>query len=1155
MRINNDDSIDVLATTGYNFISKSGATMAKWRVSSPPNQPKWARCPAESLQDSRTWEYAGRTLFLQLLAIFTSPLPRRSEACVLVSPVSLPRFLTLDAQLRSPHKALCYMSAMRGRRSSAGMQGRGKLEISDKTCRLAASSGTVLTRKIPGVTRPGIEPSSTWWEVSGLTSQPPRSRQIGDFNKNANFFSRYSYALTQSYVLTSALTSLLTIGHSRAVDEQRILRRKRARVDVRSVRGILEGSASANESASFDYLEHGIKLSCDVRSNQCFFGQLCLTQFDGENTTACDRASRAKSGSADGTERLLSSDRGALHLQSARLNAQWLVLTFRPNSATPLTREAPKHRSGEPGTIPGGVAPGFQHVPDDARDLPCTVLLHSGAAPDVTSPFSSLKASLLKVLYTSAAPPPLPPSHSAPALSLPRHFAATSGFRLYSMLNHSIVTKLEQIDKKRISEPSIAAGGYSSLSMSNHFLPMAITRFGRTSSARFPAALPRTNAIPFVVYQRQNSPRADASHRVGAGTLEVELLSILPASLLLVECVGKLDSSVMTPTPSSPFRADAKISNPWVRVGRVLSGSHPTPLLQNSPSVWETVDIRGLSVVVANPLLCQRPYRCLRRLETRRREGIWAALNSEILRAHEGEVNMERRRNEGEGETEDSRENPPTGTIPICENPVTRPGIEPGSPWWEASVLIAQPPCSPPPPITLKTRYGRTYSTDDDDNEASASATQKCKRVAVDEDYLKLGQKKRGFEPSSLVLRYLATYLSQKNILVGIYREPSADSLMYLSRLVLCTILSTCRDMHGARAVSRPPDRRKQDSDRNKMAADPEILSLEPFPRSPSVDHLGYLQLPALALEPTISIYFRRKYKCKDTPSLLTMCQFYLPAKQILPSSLNTALRHLCIHEALISQQPWRRAALWILTDTNYLTVSVSDTGIPKYVANSPVSRVTLSVQLSSTRYQVRVLPIDTHYAMFTLICFIPVLITVRISATILVYVCMSLLSRTMRENHPLTNVVNNDAIVTLYVQSHKRCTPTPDNATGRQVFSGISRFPPPTGASPYSPHFTLISSHDFDVKSRPNLFTPSPIQLAESHGQHRERHVTPAGRPAFRRVVGRKSLGAERRGAAQHPAGFHDQFVLDPATGRAFSCRPSLHRDGVVYQLLLPAT
>ncbi|KAJ8866765.1 hypothetical protein PR048_032626 [Dryococelus australis] len=28
-----------------------------------------------------------------------------------------------------------------------------------------------------------------------------------------------------------------------------------------------------------------------------------------------------------------------------------------------------------------------------------------------------------------------------------------------------------------------------------------------------------------------------------------------------------------------------------------------------------------------------------------------------------------------------------SGTIPTCENPATRPGIEPGSPWWEASSM------------------------------------------------------------------------------------------------------------------------------------------------------------------------------------------------------------------------------------------------------------------------------------------------------------------------------------------------------------------------------------------------------------------------------------------------------------------------------------
>ncbi|KAJ8873789.1 hypothetical protein PR048_024624 [Dryococelus australis] len=36
-----------------------------------------------------------------------------------------------------------------------------------------------------------------------------------------------------------------------------------------------------------------------------------------------------------------------------------------------------------------------------------------------------------------------------------------------------------------------------------------------------------------------------------------------------------------------------------------------------------------------------------------------------------------------------------SGTIPTCENPVTRPEIEPGSSWREASVLIAQPPRPP----------------------------------------------------------------------------------------------------------------------------------------------------------------------------------------------------------------------------------------------------------------------------------------------------------------------------------------------------------------------------------------------------------------------------------------------------------------------------
>ncbi|KAJ8890562.1 hypothetical protein PR048_010071 [Dryococelus australis] len=51
------------------------------------------------------------------------------------------------------------------------------------------------------------------------------------------------------------------------------------------------------------------------------------------------------------------------------------------------------------------------------------------------------------------------------------------------------------------------------------------------------------------------------------------------------------------------------------------------------------------------------------------------------------EVIMEQRRNEGAGETGDPRENPPTNGIVqhdshMQKSGVTRPGIEPGSPWW-----------------------------------------------------------------------------------------------------------------------------------------------------------------------------------------------------------------------------------------------------------------------------------------------------------------------------------------------------------------------------------------------------------------------------------------------------------------------------------------
>ncbi|KAJ8870513.1 hypothetical protein PR048_029536 [Dryococelus australis] len=54
------------------------------------------------------------------------------------------------------------------------MKGRGKQDIPEKTRWPAASCDAIPTCGNPGVTRPGIEPGSPWWEASRLTAQRPR---------------------------------------------------------------------------------------------------------------------------------------------------------------------------------------------------------------------------------------------------------------------------------------------------------------------------------------------------------------------------------------------------------------------------------------------------------------------------------------------------------------------------------------------------------------------------------------------------------------------------------------------------------------------------------------------------------------------------------------------------------------------------------------------------------------------------------------------------------------------------------------------------------------------------------------------------------------------------------------------------------------------
>ncbi|KAJ8872622.1 hypothetical protein PR048_026230 [Dryococelus australis] len=54
--------------------------------------------------------------------------------------------------------------------------GRGNGEITEKTRRSAISFATIPACENPGATPPGIEPGSSWWEVSSLTTAPPRPR-------------------------------------------------------------------------------------------------------------------------------------------------------------------------------------------------------------------------------------------------------------------------------------------------------------------------------------------------------------------------------------------------------------------------------------------------------------------------------------------------------------------------------------------------------------------------------------------------------------------------------------------------------------------------------------------------------------------------------------------------------------------------------------------------------------------------------------------------------------------------------------------------------------------------------------------------------------------------------------------------------------------
>ncbi|KAJ8897650.1 hypothetical protein PR048_002999 [Dryococelus australis] len=136
-----------------------GAAVAERLACSPPPNANRVQSSAASLPDFRKWESC-RTM--PLVGRFSRDLP-------------FPRnFLPalLHTNLASSSSAL-KTSMLRARRNKRA----GEREIPEKTRRPKASSGTITTCENPGVTRPGIERGSRWWEASRLTAHPQRPHQ------------------------------------------------------------------------------------------------------------------------------------------------------------------------------------------------------------------------------------------------------------------------------------------------------------------------------------------------------------------------------------------------------------------------------------------------------------------------------------------------------------------------------------------------------------------------------------------------------------------------------------------------------------------------------------------------------------------------------------------------------------------------------------------------------------------------------------------------------------------------------------------------------------------------------------------------------------------------------------------------------------------
>ncbi|KAJ8878980.1 hypothetical protein PR048_019586 [Dryococelus australis] len=131
-----------------------GATGAEWLGRSPSTKANKVQSPAGPLPNFHKWESC-RTK--PLVSCFLEDLP-------FLPALAFRRCSTLICSQELVVRMERRWNARAGER-----------EIPEKTCRPAASSGTIPTSENPGAARPGMEPGSPWWEANSLTAQPPHA--------------------------------------------------------------------------------------------------------------------------------------------------------------------------------------------------------------------------------------------------------------------------------------------------------------------------------------------------------------------------------------------------------------------------------------------------------------------------------------------------------------------------------------------------------------------------------------------------------------------------------------------------------------------------------------------------------------------------------------------------------------------------------------------------------------------------------------------------------------------------------------------------------------------------------------------------------------------------------------------------------------------